>query len=127
MIAMAVNSLLCDAMRNFVVGVIGQLRVDISEPEALGPDEFLIAHDADDDAGESSIRNLSFHPRRKQPLCAENVGVASDRSRGRWQAVPLWWMRAGIGRGAREGDDGDAASASGVREDGSQAMHGASV
>ena len=96
MIAMAVNSLLCEAMRNFVVGVIGHLRGDISEAEALGPDELLIAHDADDDAGERSIRDLSVHPRGKEPLGAKHFGVVGDSHVGGGRLFHCGWIRAGL-------------------------------
>ena len=74
----------------------GHLRGDISEAEALGPDELLIAHDSDDDAGERSIRNLSFHPRGKEPLCAKHFGVVGDSHVGGGRLFHCGWIRAGL-------------------------------
>ena len=52
--------------------------VDVSEPEALRPDELLVAHDADRDAGRPLVRVLSFHPRGEESLRAEDVGMEGD-------------------------------------------------
>ena len=78
MIAMAVNSLLCDAMRNFVAGVIGTFALTSAKPKPDGPDELLVAHHADGDAGEPSIRDLPLDPRGKEALGAEDVGIVRD-------------------------------------------------
>src|ERR1700704_5335608 len=42
-----------------------QLRLDVREAEALGPDQFLVAHYTNGDSRQSSIRDLSFNPSRK--------------------------------------------------------------
>ncbi len=80
MIAVAVNSLLCDAMRNFVAGVIGRFRVDVGKTEALRPDQFLIVHHADGNARQAAIRDLSANPAVEEPLGAFDVGMIADSS-----------------------------------------------
>ena len=51
------------------------LRLDVREAESPGPDELLVAHHADGDAGESAIGDLPLHPRRKEALGSQDVGV----------------------------------------------------
>ena len=95
MIAVAVNSLLCDAMRNLVCGVIGSFLPVSAKPKPRRPDQFLIGHHADGDAGQVAIEELALEPRAEQPLGSEHVGVTSDVRGGGRRLRPQVRVRRG--------------------------------
>ena len=78
--AVAVKSLLCEAMRNFVCGVIGQLRRGVGESESGRPDQILIGHDANGHARQVAIQQLPLEPGGEEPLRRLHVG-------DRWRCV----------------------------------------
>ena len=76
--AVAVKSLLCEAIRNFVAGRHGQLLRHVGVAEALGPDQVLVRDDANHDPGKPAVGDLALHPGREQPLGAEDVGIGGS-------------------------------------------------
>ncbi len=91
MIAVAVKSLECDAMRNFVCGVIGRFAATSAMSEALRPHEGVAGDNADHDAGQPAVGDLPVHPRREQPCGSLHVRVRGNRA---------WGVRR-LGRGRR--------------------------
>src|SRR6185295_15171716 len=77
-IAMAVNSLLCEAHTKLRSRRHWQLRLDVREAETPGPDQFLVTHHADSNTRDPPIGDLPFDPRGEEALGPKNLRIVGN-------------------------------------------------
>jgi hypothetical protein len=78
MIAMAVNSLLCEAIRNFVAGVIGNFALMSAKPKPLAQTSSWSLTTPTATPGIPLIRDLPFDPRGKEALGPKDLRIVGD-------------------------------------------------
>ena len=79
MIAVAVNSLLCDAMRNFVAASSASLR-GVGMAEARRPDQLLVGDHAHGNARQAAVSELALDPGGEQANRRLHVGIGPSRA-----------------------------------------------